>query len=325
MDKDINTSTVFLAIKNNLRQMIAINCFVVGLSLVYLLFFYPPIFASSVTLVHFGNNMKQSQGSGLISSLGLSVPSISSTGASTAPAEVVIQILKSNTLANKVLSQSFYSENFQKEIPLFKIFLNDETIDDNNKFIYEAKKFFKDEVLVVEKNRMTNVINLTVTTNEARLSYNVALSVVNFLNESYNDIERKKAMQKEKFINERLVVNNQKLINIEKEYIDFKDQNKSVQSPLLILKERALQRDVEMHTMMVSTLKQELEMTKLDLYDEMNEILIINEPEILPYRSNRRLFVLLFCVGMGLFLSALYVMSKIAFNNNNLTTNQSYE
>ena len=49
---------------------------------------------------------------------------------------------------------------------------------------------------------MTNVINLTVTTNEARLSYNVALSVVNFLNESYNDIERKKAMQKEKFINE---------------------------------------------------------------------------------------------------------------------------
>ena len=118
---------------------------------------------------------------------------------------------------------------------------------------------------------------------------------------------------------------NQKLINIEKEYIDFKDQNKSVQSPLLILKERALQRDVEMHTMMVSTLKQELEMTKLDLYDEMNEILIISEPEISPHRDNRRLFVLLFCIGMGLFLSASYVLSRIVFNNNNLTVNQSYE
>ena len=312
MDKNIDINTLLLAIKNNLKQIIMINCFVVSLSLVYLLFFYPPIFTSSVTLVHFGNDMKQSQGSGLIRSLGLSVPS---TGASTAPAEVVMQILKSNVLADKILSQSFYSENFQKEIPLFKILLDDETIDNDNEFTYIAKNFFKEEVLVVEKDRMTNVINLTVTTSEARLSYNVALSVVNFLNETYNDIERKKAIQKEKFINERLVVNNQKLINIEKEYVNFKDQNKSVQSPSLILKERALQRDVEMHTMMVSTLKQELEMTKLDLYDEMNEILIINEPEILPYRSNRRLFVLLFCIGIGFFLSASYIVSKIAFNN----------
>ena len=322
MDKDINISTVFLAIKDNLRQIIAINCFVVGLSLVYLLFFYPPIFASSATLVHFGNDMEQSQGSGLISSLGLSVPPM---GASTAPAEVVIQILKSNTLANKVLSQNFYSENFQKEIPLFKILLDDQTIDNNNKFMYAAKKFFREEVLVVEKNRMTNVINLTVTTSEAQLSYNVALSTVNFLNETYNDIERKKAIQKEKFINERLIVENQALINVEKEYINFKDKNKSIQSPSLMLKERALQRDVELHTMILSTLKQQLEMTKLDLYDEMNEILIISEPEISPHRDNRRLFVLLFCIGMGLFLSASYVLSRIVFNNNNLTVNQSYE
>jgi len=322
MDKNINISTVLLAVKSNLTQIITINCFVVGLSLVYLLFFYPPTFVSSVTLVHFGNDMKPSQGSGLMSSLGLSVPS---AGASTAPAEVVMQILQSNTLANKILSRNFYSENFQKEIPLFKILLNDETIDKNNESIFEAKKFFKTKVLQVEKNRMTNVMNLTVTTNGAELSHNIALSVVHLLNETYNDIERKKAMQKESFIKERLVDENQVLINVEKEYINFKDQNKSVQSPSLILKERALQREVEMHTAMLSTLKQQLEMTKLDLYDEMNEILIVSEPEIPPYRSNRRIYLLLFSVVLGLLLSASYVMSKIAFRDNNFIADRSYE
>ena len=172
---------------------------------------------------------------------------------------------------------------------------------------------------------MTNVINLTVSTNEAKLSHSIALSVVNLLNETYNDIQRKKAMQKESFIKERLVDENQVLINVEKEFINFKDQNKSVQSPSLILKERALQREVEMHTAMLSTLKQLLEMTKLDLYDEMNEILIVSEPEVPAYRSNRRIYLLLSSVVLGLLLSASYVMSKIVFRNNNFIVDRSYE
>ena len=50
MDKNIDISTVLLAVKNNLMQITIINCFVVGLSLVYLLFFHIYIYIYAVFL-----------------------------------------------------------------------------------------------------------------------------------------------------------------------------------------------------------------------------------------------------------------------------------
>ena len=56
---------------------------------------------------------------------------------------------------------------------------------------------------------------------------------------------------------------------------------------------------------------QQLEMTQLDLLDEMNEVMIINHPEVMPVRSNRRLFLLIGSVFAGLALSISYIMSNL--------------
>ena len=56
---------------------------------------------------------------------------------------------------------------------------------------------------------------------------------------------------------------------------------------------------------------QQLEMTQLDLYDEINEVMVINHPEVMPYRSNRRLFLLIGSVIAGLALSISYIISTL--------------
>ena len=66
-----------------------------------------------------------------------------------------------------------------------------------------------------------------------------------------------------------------------------------------------------MSTTLVSMFMQQLEMTQLDLYDEMNEVLVINQPAITPYRSNRRIFLLIGSVIAGLALSISYIMSTL--------------
>jgi hypothetical protein len=50
-------------------------------------------------------------------------------------------------------------------------------------------------------------------------------------------------------------------------------------------------------------------MTQLDLYDEINEVLIVNEPEVMPFRSNRRIFLLIGSIFAGFFISLTYVLS----------------
>ena len=57
-----------------------------------------------------------------------------------------------------------------------------------------------------------------------------------------------------------------------------------------------------MHSQVVSMLMQQLEMTQLALYDEINEVLIVNEPEVMPFRSNRRIFLLIGSIFAGFFI-----------------------
>mgnify|MGYP001190651797 FL=1 len=102
MDNNVSLKDLYIALKDNFFSIVSIISFFAISSLVYLLFFYPPIFSSSATVVHFGNDMKQSQSSGLMSSLGISLPTSSS---STPSAEVIIQILKSNSFSRSLMEK----------------------------------------------------------------------------------------------------------------------------------------------------------------------------------------------------------------------------
>ena len=311
MDQNLNMNQFIEAIRANIANIIKITTITVSISLVYLLFFYPPIFRSSVTVVHSGNSMQQqsSQASGIMSSLGVSIPS---GGSSTPAPEIVVQILKSDSFSRSLVQTKFYSEKFNQEIPLYQIIFDDLNINKSNKYLFQASKVFQEDMFIVNKERMTNVINFVVVTSEAQLSRDVAIEALSLLNNSFNAIQKEKAIQKSAFIECRLISEKEKLKKIEDIYIKFQNKNQSInQSPLLKIQEKAIERDLSMSTTLVSMFMQQLEMTQLDLYDEMNEVMVINQPEITPYRSNRRIFLLIGSVIAGLALSISYIMSTL--------------
>jgi capsule polysaccharide export protein KpsE/RkpR len=310
MDQNLDTNELIEAIRANIANVIKITSITVVIALSYLLFFYPPIFRSAVTVVHSGNNMQQSsQASGIMSSLGVSIPS---GGSSTAAPEIVVQILKSDSFSRSLVQRKFYYEKFNQEIPLYQIIFDDLNINNSNEFLFQASKVFQQDMFIVSKDRMTNVINFVVVTSEAQLSRDVALEALSLLNNSFNAIEKEKALQKSLFIESRLIEEKEKLKKVEDRYIEFKNKNQLMsESPLLKIKEQSIQRDLSMSTTLVSMLMQQLEMTQLDLYDEMNEVMVINQPEVMPYRANRRIFLLIGSVIAGLVFSMSYIMAKL--------------
>lgn len=314
MDQNLNIEEFINAIKDNITNIFKITFLTTSISLAYLLFFYPPIFTSLVTVVHSGNSMEQSsQASGIMSSLGVAIPS---GGSSTPAPEIVVQILKSETFSRSIIQKKFFSKKFDKEVPLYQIILDDPNIDNSNSYLFSATKAFQDDMFIVSKERMTNVINFVVVSSEAQLSRDVALEAISLLNFSFNAIQKEKAIQKSSFIQRRLVAEKDQLKTIEDTYIKFKNENQSInQSALLQIQEQSIQRDLTMSTNLVSMLMQQLEMTQLDLLDEMNEVMIINHPEIMPVRSNRRLFLLLGSIFAGLALSISYIMSILLFKS----------
>ena len=310
MDQNLNIEEFINAIKDNITNIFKIIFLTISISLAYLLFFYPPIFKSVVTVVHSGNSMQQNaQASGIMSSLGVTIPS---GGSSTAPPEIVLQILKSDSFSRSLVQKKFFSKKLNLEMPLYQIILDDININDGNEYLFEASKVFRQDMFSVDKERMTNVINFVVSTSEAQLSRDIALEALSLLNNSFNAIEKEKAMQKSLFIESRLKSEKEKLKKIEDIYIEFKTKNQSMdQSALLKIKEKSIERELTISTSLVSMLMQQLEMTQLDLYDEINEVMVINEPVVMPYRSNRRIFLLIGSAIAGIILSISYVMSTL--------------
>ena len=320
MDLNLKIYDIINEAKAKLPKLIAIVFSIIGFALIYLVFLYPPIFKSSATIVYSGNKASSisSTSSNIMGSFGLSLPSISGTPSP----EIVIQILNSDSFARTMVQKQFFSEKFSREISLYNIILDDVDITATNEYLYQAKTHFKQETLLVSKDRLTNVINIVIQTKEAKLSYDIALEVLSLLNKSFNIKEQTRANEKASFIEERLLFEQEKLSSLEREYIEFQNNNKSIsQSPALKMKEKSIERELGMVTGIVSMLMQQLELTKLEFYDELNEVMVISEPEIMPFRSNRRLYLAIGSAFFGALVAIFYLLIGIIFKKNKNTRN----
>ena len=85
----------------------------------------------------------------------------------------------------------------------------------------------------------------------------------------------------------------------------------------LILKEQTIQRQLSIYTSILTTLMQQLELAQLEEYDDVNEIYVLSNPEMPPYRNNPRRALFLICVISGAFLSFSYTLFNLLRSNQN--------
>jgi hypothetical protein len=144
----------------------------------------------------------------------------------------------------------------------------------------------------------------------------VVLAELESLNRHYKSLT---VSEKTTFIENRIAAVENDLEKSEKVLKDFNEKNRQATSPSLLLELNRLERNVDIQEGVFLTLKQQLELAKIEEVQETSVIQILDRPEIAPKQSNKNLIqslVLSLIFGMGLGVLIGFIRSYL--NNDDL-------
>ena len=141
-----------------------------------------------------------------------------------------------------------------------------------------------------------------------------------------NELEALNKFYKTKTINEKTIFIENRISTVEKDLVasehklkSFREQNRQISTPSLQLELERINRDVEIQKRIFLTLKQELELAKIEEIQESNVIQVIDEPRVplSPYNKNIKLNVLIASV-FGLIFGLVGGLIRGYFQNSNI-------
>ena len=164
----------------------------------------------------------------------------------------------------------------------------------------------------VTENIKTNIVRLSVNASEPKLSAEINQALIEKLDEHQRDYNRIKTSEAKHFIQERIKETEKDLIAAEEKLRDFMDRNRRIEnSPALQLNKQRLTREVTVLTGVFTTLKQQLETTKIEEVKESDYVIIIDPPEMPLQKSapNKRIIMILsFILGVGMGITAAFII-----------------
>lgn len=167
---------------------------------------------------------------------------------------------------------------------------------------------------VINKNNLTGLITVDVWMEEPYLSKDVAEFFVEEIKGYVFEIEYSNMSKQQGFIEKRLFEVKEELKNKEEELKSFREKNRNISVPELILKEDRLKRDVFMNTQIYITLQQELELVKIKLIGQKDPIVLLDKPQLAPKKDKpNRLFVVL----SGFIISFMFYIAIVTLKYKN--------
>lgn len=227
--------------------------------------------------------------------------------------------IKNSRTFNKImLDKEFYTERYEKKLPLLAIFTyGDEPEPDNI-----------DTLRISALGRLPNMIDFTaqmgffhidVTTDEAKFSKDLADTLLVELDKIQRGFREQKVNEKINFIDKKILIAKSELESIEEQLKTFRERNRNVEnSPSLLLTQERLQRDVQVQTGIFLTLKQQLEVAKIEEVQKSSFVQILDPPSIPIKESNpKKRSIYIFGGLVGLFLGIGYAFIIEYFRNKN--------
>lgn len=189
-------------------------------------------------------------------------------------------IVNSRTFAGIMLDKEFYTERYGKKLPLIAIFTyGDHPVPGNidTLRIAAAKRI---PTMVNFKNQMAFFI-ITVTTNEARFSKDFSDTLIIELDKLQRKFKKQTVNEKIDYIEQKITVAGLELEYNEEKLKNFRERNRNVgNSPSLLLAQERLQRDVEIQIGIFLTLKQQLELAKIEEVQKSSFVQILDYPSL---------------------------------------------
>ena len=318
---NFSLADILLIVAQQLKIITLITFISAFMTFTYVQFIQTPEYISSATILLPQSNPSGNFSglSGIASQFGVNLGSGSNQIDLSSPS-LYPELLKSRTFAEKILEKKFYTDFHKKKLSLLQI-LN---------FDKEGKMTRKDELITKTLSTLSEMLNykkdpisnfsiIEVTASEPVFSKELADEVLIELESLNRFFKSKTVNEKTKFIQDRIFSVKADLEASENKLQKFNEQNRQISSPALLLEQERFERDVEIQKGIFLTLKQQLELAKIEEVQEVNVVKVLDYPEVPLYRSNKNLkvkFVLSVIMGVGLGVFFGFVRSYI--NNNDI-------
>lgn len=289
---------IITVLAKNLRVIIFTPIFFVLYIIFYVIFFAEPTYISKSKIMSSSSGGLLSQASGFALQLGINIPIRNSEKKWNYP-----EVIKSRTLARSVIKRKFKTIKFEEEKTLLEIFndgnLNSEVPLNTLESLGTGKLL---NMINVFEDKKNSIITINVSSSEPKLASDINHAIIKELDLHQRRYNKDRASETKKFIEERIVDIELELIKAEEALRDFTNSNRRIDnSPLLLLEQQRLSREVTVLTEVFTTLKQQLETTKIEEVKDANYVVVLDLPEVPLGKAspNSRLLVIL-ALFMGL-------------------------
>ena len=312
--KNLNNETdqisffdISLIIIKNLKIIIITPFIICCLSIAYVLFIVNPMYTSVSKIMSSSNQSSIGSASGIAAQFGFSFSNNDGEMKWVYP-----EIIKSRTLAKKLLIRRFDTIEYGLDKSLFEIITMKEKSKIINKKTLEfiaINKVLK--MISVSENSKTNINTIKVISTEPKFSQRLNEVLLEELTSYQHDYNRNKTGKTRIFIQERINKIENELMKSEETLKNFKDRNRRIEnSPTLQLEQQRLQRETQVLTSVFTTLKQELETVKIEEVKDADDIYILDEPDypIYPSKPKKKDFVIIMSfIGfiIGIFIALI--------------------
>ena len=301
----ISLTDIMLTLARHLKVIIITPTILCTLTIIYVLFIAKPVYTSTAKIMSSSSGSGVSQAAGLAAQFGINIP----TGQSE-PKWVYPEIIKSRTLARAILKQKFDSNEFGPQKSLLQILTygNDEPEFNLDTLEIMATEYFL-EMIEVSEDIKTAILTLNINASEPILAAEINKVLIEELDAHQRKYNKAKTSDTKQFIEERIIDTEKELMAAEEYLKVFMDRNRRIEnSPALQLEKQRLGREVTVLTGVFTTLKQQLETTKIEEVKESDYVVVLDPPEAPLQRSkpNKRLMVILagiLGIGLGMVLA----------------------
>ena len=258
-------SKFLLVIAQQLKVIVLVMFLSMFSTYTYVEYLKKPLYTSQATILLPSKNPSNNMGGllGLASQFGVNVPSASQSDLSSP--SLLPELFKSRTFSKKILLNDFYTNKIQKKLPLYQI-LTGKIIDEPNDVILSQATSILQTMIEFDRFSVQDFIVIRVSSFEAEFSKKLTESILVELEELNRFYKSESVREKTSFIESRIKTVENDLKISEKKLKDFNEQNRLISSPSLQLEQERLLRDTEIQGGIYLTLKQQLELAKIEKF-----------------------------------------------------------
>ncbi len=304
----ISLMDIMLTLARQLKVIIITPTILCILMIINVLFFEKPVYTSTAKIMSSSSGGGMSQAAGLAAQFGIAMP----TGQSE-PKWVYPEIIKSRTLARSMLKRKFDTNEFGPQKKLLQILTYGKNAPQLGLDVLEIRAIDKFLAMIdISEDIKTSILTLSINASEPQFAAEINGVLIEELDAHQRKYNKAKTSDTKRFIEERILNTEKELMAAEENLKVFMDRNRRIEnSPALQLEQQRLGREVTVLTGVFTTLKQQLETTKIEEVKESDYVIILDPPEVPLQRSEPKRALMVIMTGFfGLGLGAIIGLIK---------------